>query len=141
MSDLFKDIIPAILQTKKDVLDEEKQYVPFVVNRALSYHYDCIMYANEMNMLPNTDKKMQFHYLLNRVRGYKRPFQKWQKRDSIEALEIVKEYYNFSNEKAKEALAVLTDDQIDEIRKRLDRGGAKNNAKSTRTNRGNASRT
>lgn len=141
MSDLFKDIIPAILQTKKDVLEEEKQYVPFVVNRALSFHYDCIMYANEMNMLPNTDKKMQFHYLLNRVRGYKRPFQKWQKRDSIEALEVVKEYYSFSNEKAKEALAVLTDDQIDEIRKRLFRGGAKNNAKSTRTNRGNASRT
>jgi hypothetical protein len=140
MSDLFKDIIPAILQTKKDVLDEEKQYVPFVVNRALSYHYDCVMYANEMNKLPSADKKMQFHYLLNRVRGYKRPFQKWQKRDSIEALELIKEYYSFSNEKAKEALAVLTDDQIDELRKRLDRGGAKN-AKSKRTNRGNASRT
>jgi hypothetical protein len=137
MSDLFRDIIPAILNTKKDVLDEEKQYVPFVVNRALSYHYDCVMFTNEMNKLPNTDKKMQFHYLLNRVRGYKRPFQKWQKRDSIEALELIKEYYSFSNEKAKEALAVLTDDQIDELRKRLDRGGA--NAKSKRTNRGNAS--
>ena len=137
MSDLFKDIIPSILNTKKDVLDEEKQYVPFVVNRVLSYHYDCIMYANEMNMLPGTDKRMQYSYLLNRVRGYKRPFQKWQKRDSIEALDIVKEYYSFSNEKAKEALAVLTDDQIDELRKRLNKGGA--NAKSKRTNRGNAS--
>lgn len=125
MSDLFKDIIPSILQTKKDVLDEEKQYVPFVVNRALSYHYDCVLFSNEMNMLPNTDKKMQFHYLLHRVRKYKRPFQKWQKRQKNDDLESVKEYYKFSNEKAEESLKVLTSDQLQDIKKSLSKGGCK----------------
>ena len=139
MSDLFRDIIPSILQTKKDVLLEEKQYVPFVVNRALSFHYDCVLFVNEMNMLPGTDKRMQYTFLLNTVRGYKRPFQKWQKRETVEALEVVKEYYSFSNEKAKEALAVLTDDQIDELRTKLNKGGA--NARNKRINRGDTART
>jgi len=140
MSELFKDIIPSILHTKKDVLDDEKQYVPFVVNRALSYHYDCVMYVNEMNMLPNTDKKMQYSFLLNTVRGYKRPFQKWQKRETIEDLEVIKEYYSFSNEKAKVALSVLSSAQIDEIKERLSKGGA-NNARNKRFNRGDTTRT
>ena len=127
MSDLFKDVIPSILQTKKHVVtsENESDYVPFVVNKALSFHYDCVMYANEMNRYPNTDKLLQFHYLINKVRGYRRPYQKWEKRETIENLELVKEYYNISNEKAKEALSVLSDDQINDIRKRLNRGGIK----------------
>jgi hypothetical protein len=99
VTELFKDILPAILQTKKDISTEEdfeKKYAPFVVNRALSFHYDAVMFAQEMNLHPNLDKKLQYSYLLNTVRGYKRPFQKWQKRESVEALDIVKEYYSFS---------------------------------------------
>jgi hypothetical protein len=140
MSELFKDIIPSILNTKKDVLDEEKQYVPFVVNRALSFHYDCILHANEMNMLPHTDKRMQYSYLLNTVRGYKRPFQKWQKRETIEDLEVIKEYYSFSNEKAKVALSVLSPAQLDDIKRLLSKGGA-SNVRHKRINRGDATRT
>jgi len=140
MSDLFKDIIPSILQTKKDVLEEEKQYVPFVVNRALSFHLDCVLKANEMNMLPHTDKKLQYHFLINTIRGYKRPFQKWQKRETIEDLEVIKEYYSFSNEKAKSALSVLSSAEIDELRKRLFRGGA-SNVGTKRISRGDATRT
>lgn len=123
MSDLFKEIIPSILQTKEYVLENEKDYVPYVVNRALSYHYDCIIYANEMNRLPNLDKKLQYDYLLNTIRGYRRPYQKWQKREEDSALDAVKEYYGYSNEKAREALSILTDAQIDEIKKKLDKGG------------------
>ena len=86
MADLFKDIVPAILQTKEEAItiDNEKDYNPFIVNRALSYHYDCILFANEMNKLPDTDKLLQFRYLLNTVRSYKRPFQKWQKREQTD---------------------------------------------------------
>ena len=131
MTDLFKEVIPSILQTKKDVLIDEKDYVPFVVNKALSHHYDCILYANQMNMYPNLDKKLQYQYYLNSIRSYKRPYQKWLKRETIADLELVKEYYNFSTEKAKEALTVLTDDQLDIIRKKLDRGGP--NARYKRT--------
>ena len=131
MNDLFKDIIPSILQTKKDVLIDEKDYVPFVINKALSQHYDCILHANQMNMYPNLDKRLQYQYYLNSIRSYKRPYQKWLKRETIADLELVKEYYNFSTEKAKEALTVLTEDQLNIIRKRLDRGGP--NARYKRT--------
>jgi hypothetical protein len=141
MVDLFKEVIPSILQTKKSVIDEENEgdYVPFVVNKALSFHRDCILYANEMNKLPNTDKILQYHYLLNKVRGYRRPFQKWHKRETIENLDAVKEYFNYSNEKAKDALMVLSDEQIVEIKRNLNKGGL--NDKSKRTNRGDVNRT
>jgi hypothetical protein len=131
MTVLFKDIIPSILQTKKDCLVDEKDYVPFVVNKALSHHYDCILYANMMNMYPNIDKRLQYQYYINSIRSYKRPYQKWLKRETIADLELVKEYYNFSTEKAKEALTVLTEDQLDIIRKKLDKGGP--NARYKRT--------
>ena len=74
--DLFKDIIPSILQTKNSVInqDNERDYIPFVVNRALSQHYDCILYANQMNMLSHADKLLQYQYFLNSIRHYNRPF-------------------------------------------------------------------
>lgn len=124
--DLFKDILPSIMENKKHVItaENEKDYVPFVVNRALSFHKDCILYTNQMNQLPNTDNLPQYHFLINIVRGYKRRYQKWHKRETIENLEAVKEYYNYSTEKAKESLLVLSDDQIKEIKRRLFRGGS-----------------
>lgn len=136
MADLFKDIVPSILQTKKSVVTQENEgdYVPFVVNKALSFHYDCVLYANEMNRHPNIDPLLQYQYLLNTVRPYKRPFQKWQKRETVEDLDAIKEYYNYSNEKAKEALAVLSKSQITEIKKKLDKGGL--NVRNKRISRG-----
>jgi hypothetical protein len=123
--DLFKDIIPSILQTKKSVItqDNEKDYPPFIVNKTLSFHLDCLHYANEMNKVPHLDKLLQYQYLINSIRGYKRPFQKWHKRETIDSLKAVKEYYGYSNIKAKEALMVLSDDQIDNIIKSTDKGG------------------
>lgn len=140
MSDLFKDIIPSIQQTKKVVVTEENErdYVPFVVNRSLSFHHDIVMFANEMNKLPNLDNILQYHYLLNTVRAFRRPFQKWQKRDTIENLDAVKEYYGYSNEKAKEALSILSDTQIEEIKKSLNKGGL--NVRHKRISGGNATK-
>lgn len=139
MTDLFKDIIPSILQTKKNVLEDEKEYTGFVVNKALSFHRDCVLYANEMNKVPNLQPKLQYHYLLNTVRGYKRPYQKWLKKETLDDLEAVKEYFGYSNEKAKSALLVLSNDQIIEIKKQLNKGGL--NDKSRRTGGGKTSRT
>jgi hypothetical protein len=137
MLDLFKDIIPSIQQTKKVVIttENERDYVPFVVNRSISFHLDMVMAANEMNMNPSTDNLLQYHYLLNTVRAYKRPFQKWQKRDTIENLDAVKEYYNYSNEKAKDALSLLSTAQIEDIKKSLNKGGL--NVRHKRTSGGN----
>ena len=135
--DVFKDIVPAILLTKDStILDNEKDYNAFIVNKALSFHYDCILFVNQMNIHNNLDGKLQFHFLLNSIRSHKRPFQKWQKRETVEDLEVIKEYFNYSNEKAKEALTVLSDVQINEIKKLLSKGGL--NAKSRQFNRGNA---
>ena len=123
MADLFKDVIPSILQTKKNVLDDEKDYHAFVVNRALSFHYDCVLQANEMNKNPGLPATLQYQYLLNTVRGYKRPFRKWEKRETIDDLDAIKEYYNYSDEKAREALVLLNATQIETIRKAIDKGG------------------
>lgn len=138
MTDLFKDTIPSILQTKKVVItqENERDYVPFVVNKALSFHMDCTMQANQMNMQPSTDPLLQYHYMLNTIRSYKRPFQKWQKREDDANLEAIKEYYGYSNEKAKEALRILNDDQLSIIKKNLNKGGL--NAKPRTTSRGGA---
>lgn len=123
MADLFKDIIPSILQTKNPVLDNEKDYVPFVINKALAHHYDCIFYANQMNIHCQADRKMQYDYLMHTIRGYKRPYQKWQKREEIENLDLLKKYYGVSNEKAKEILHILTDEQLSKIREMMNTGG------------------
>ena len=102
---------------------DQKDYVPFVVNRALSYHLDCVLYANEMNMYNGLDKDMQYQYLLNSVRSMKRKFQPWQKSSVIKDLECVKEYFGCSNNKAKDALRILSEEQLAEIREKTIKGG------------------
>ena len=126
MPNLFKEIIPSILQTKKCVINDDidaKDYTPFVVNRALSYHMDCVLYANEMNINNMLDKDMQYSYLLNTIRPMKRKFQAWQKSEVDNNLECVKEYFGYSNQKAKEALRILSVEQIAEIKAKTNKGG------------------
>jgi hypothetical protein len=127
-ADLFREIIPSILQTKKDMMQDEldeKEYQPFLVNRALSYHMDCIFHANQMNMSGNLDKTLQYKYLLHSVRAMKRKFQPWQKASALKDLACVKEYFGYNDEKAKDALRILTEDQIAEIKIRIDKGGVR----------------
>jgi len=123
LSDLFRDIIPSILQTKNDILEDEKDYNAFVVNRALSFHYDCVLQANEMNKYPGLPGSMQYSFLLNSIRGYKRPFRKWEKRETIEDLEAIREYFKYSYDKAKEVMVLLDATQLEEIKKHIDKGG------------------
>jgi len=133
MPDLFKEIVPSILQTKKNVFDGDyKDYKAFMVNRALSYHMDCVLYANEMNLRPGLDSDMQYSYLLNTIRSVKRKFQPWQKTEVLKDLECVKLYFGYSNEKAKDALRILNEDQIAEIRAKTNIGGVNNNDRNTR---------
>lgn len=123
------DFVNSINQSKKDMMtgtenDElaEKSYTPFIVNKALSYFPDTILYANEVNKLAHVDNKLQYHYLLNSIRPAKR-FSKWAKKEDSDDLAIVKEYYGFSNEKAYQALSILSKDQINYIKKQLEQGG------------------
>lgn len=125
MADLFKEIIPSILQTKEYALlteQDEKSYSSFMVNRALSFHRDTVLIANEMNKYPNLDNKLKYDFLLNIVRAQKRPYSKWHKKASNSDLDVVKEYYGYSDAKASEALKILSDDQITSIKKQLYKG-------------------
>ena len=105
------DYVNQILYGKKNmIVDEvtEKSYTPFLVNRSLSYHKDCIGYANEMNFRHHLDKKLQNDFLLNTIRSQKRPFAKWVKSEKSEDIECIKAVYGFSDTKAREALRLLS---------------------------------
>jgi len=130
MPDLFKEIVPSILQTKNNVFENENDYGDYnsyIINRALSFHLDCVFHVNELNQYPSIEPDMQYQYLLNSVRPMKRKFVPWQKADIVKDLECVKEYFGYSNEKAKEALRLLTQEQISEIKTRTNKGGVKDN--------------
>ena len=122
----LKDWMNSINQTKKSLIDEdpdlETKYPPYIVNRCLSGHVDAIMFANEMNLNSHLDKKLQYDFLLNTLRSKKR-FSPWIRKDELKTLESIKSYYGYSNEKARQVLSILTEDQITSIRKKLDTGG------------------
>jgi hypothetical protein len=123
----LKDYLNAINHKKEDLMagDDlfwEKKYPTYIVNKALSSFPECLLYANEMNKMHHLDKKLQFQFFLNSIRPKKR-FSKWLRSSKIKNLEYVKEYYGYSNEKAKQALEILNNDQLEEIRTIISRGG------------------
>jgi uncharacterized protein YjiK len=120
------DFINAINQTKEDLFKEPnaaKVYQPYLVNRSLSYFHDTIAQANVMNMHSSIPSEWQFQFLLNSITKKKR-FSKWQKKDkATESLLLVQEYYGYSSDKAKEALSILSDEQLKLIEEKLNKGG------------------
>jgi len=120
----LKDWLNSINFTKEDLSEDIKTYPPYIINRCLSGHIDCVMYANEMNMHHQLDKDMQYSFYLNSLRKKKR-FSPWLRKDKVTDLECVKTYYGYSNEKASQALKILTKEQLTFIKKRLDIGGTK----------------
>ena len=124
----LKDWLNSINQNKKNIMDEDpssiKEYAPYIINRCLSGHIDCLMYANEMNKFSSLDKKLQYDFFINIIRKKKR-FSPWLKQEKIKDLEVVKSYYGYSNEKAKQALKILTKKQLDFIKSKLETGGTK----------------
>ena len=120
----LKDWLNSINFTKDDLTEHSKEYPPYIINRCLSGHLDAIMFANEMNKNHHLDKDMQYSFYLNTLRKKKR-FSPWLRKDKVQDLECVKQYYGYSNEKASQALKILTQEQINYIKKRLDTGGRK----------------
>ena len=124
----LKDWLNSINRTKKNLIDEdpslEKEYSPYIINRIYSGHLDSVLFANEMNRYNFLPKKSQYDFLLNTLRPKKR-FSPWLRKDKIEDLESVKKYYGYSNEKAYQVLKILSNEQIDYIKQRLEIGGKK----------------
>jgi hypothetical protein len=121
------EYLNAINDTKKDIMVDdiaEKAYNPFMVNRGLSYFNDTVIYANAMNRLHHLDHRLQFDFYINSIRKRKR-FSKWIKPDTASDVEVVKEYYGYSNEKARQALSLLTSEQINDLKKKVYKGGRK----------------
>ena len=123
----LKEYLNAINHTKEPLMDSEdvmweKKYSPYISNRCLYPHLDTILLVNEMNIYNGLDSKLQFHFLLNSVRSKKR-FAPWLKTSKIKNLELVKEYFGYNNRKAKEVLDILSNSQIEEIKKKLSKGG------------------
>ncbi len=127
MSLELKDWLNSINFSKENLIEDTlniKDYAPYIINRCLSGHIDCIMYANEMNINHHLDKDMQYSFYLNIIRKRKR-YSPWLRKDKIKDLECVKQYYGYSNEKAYQALKILSKEQIIFIKQRLETGGTK----------------
>jgi len=120
----LKDWLNSINFTKEDLSENIKDYSPYIINRCLSGHIDCLMYANEMNMHHHLNKDMQYSFYLNSLRKKKR-FSPWLRKDKVKDLECIKQYYGYSNEKASQALKILNKEQLDFIKQRLETGGTK----------------
>ena len=119
------DYLNSINDTKKDIMVDdvsEKAYVPFIINRGLSYFYDTVLFANEINRNHHLSKRAQFSFFINSIRKKKR-FSKWFKSTESEDLMIVKEYYGYNNAKAQSALAVLSEEQLKQLKQKLSKGG------------------
>ena len=143
MSNPF-DYVNAINTTKKDLIRQsdnpvlsEKLYNAFMVNRALSYFPETILYANELNINNNIDNLLQNDYYLNNIRAGKR-FSKWHKTKENESIDVIKEYYKVSYAKAAEILKVLTPQQIDLIKTKIIKGGINNELRSKQVSGGQA---
>jgi len=123
----LKEYLKAINQTKEPLMDTtdemwEKKYPAYVVNRCVYPFSDTILLVNEMNIYNGLDNKLQFHFLLNSTRARKR-FTPWLKTSKINNLETIKEYFGYSDQRAKEVLDVLTDEDISYMETKLDKGG------------------
>ena len=120
----LKDWLNSINMNKKNLLEEDPsaKYPAYIVNRCMSGHLDTVLFANEMNMNSHLDLNLQYSFLLNSVRKRKR-FSHWIRKDEIRDLDLVKRYYGYSNEKAKQALSILTKEQLSFIKSKFETGG------------------
>lgn len=113
--DLFNELLPNILQGKEPLELDDKDYVPYVVNHALMSHIDTILYANEMNMHYDLDKKLQYDYLFHSIRKYKRKFQPWLKNKEDVTVKMCAEYFGYSIHKMRQMINILSKSEIDAI--------------------------
>tara|TARA_R100000742_G_C4269732_1_gene88292 strand:- start:200 stop:580 length:381 start_codon:yes stop_codon:yes gene_type:complete len=124
----LKQWLNSINLVKNDLMEEDpdniRQFSPFIINKCMSGHIDTVMIANEMNLNHGLDKDMQYRFYLNSVRKRKR-YSPWLRKDKVKDLDVVKSYYGYSNEKAQQALRILSPEQIDYIKSKLETGGKK----------------
>ena len=139
MADLFKEILPDInyghtnLIRTGDMDEAEFGGNSFILNRALSMNVDTILYVNEMNVNWQLDPLLQYDYYINSLRKKKR-WSKWAKATAPSSnLELIKEYYNYNEQRAREVLDLLSESEIQKLRLKLSKGGTDDIATSRKT--------
>ena len=124
----LKDWLNSINQNKKNIMNDdpssEKDYAPYIINRCLSGHIDCVMYAKEMNKYNFLPKRLQYDFFINIVRTKKR-YSPWLNKEKIKDIDYVKRYYGYNNEKALQALSILSKEQLTFIKAKFETGGTK----------------
>jgi hypothetical protein len=100
----------------------EKEYNAHQTNRFFSYFSDTVMLSNMMNMSYQLPNNLQHDFYYHEVRKRKR-WTKWFKSEKSQDIELIKEYYKYNDQKAREALSILSENQLDDIRKKLNKGG------------------
>jgi hypothetical protein len=122
---MLSDILNSINQTKENLFTSdpriEKEYFPFVINKCFSYFPDTIFYANRMNQVSSLDKKMQYDYLLSTISKKKR-FSKWIKPEENKDIEVIKEVYGYSDQRAREVLDLVS---VEDLKQFIQKGGQK----------------
>ena len=122
----LKDYLNSINQNKQNLMDQdplaEKKYPAYIVNKCMAQHLDTVMHANEMNQWANLPSKLQYDFFINTVRPKKR-FSPWDKKDKIDNLELIQKYYGYSVEKARQVIDILSRQQLDYIKDKLNTGG------------------
>jgi len=128
----LKDWLKSINQNKKNIMDgdasTEKDYTPYIINRCLSAHIDCLMYVNEMNKYHFLPKRLQYDFLINILRTKKR-YSTWLSKEKIKDIDYVKRYYGYNNEKALQALSILSKEQLTFIKAKFETGGTNSSLK------------
>lgn len=121
------DYVNSVSFSKEYMITDERtehDYVPFLTNKALSYHLDAIYHCNEMNKLHHLEKKLQYDYYINTLRRRKR-FSKWFKPSEDSNIELVCEHYRCNKSVAKQYLKILTEQQLKIIKEQEEKGGVK----------------
>jgi hypothetical protein len=135
MANLFKDILPDLNFGHKNLIRtgdmEESEYTKnrFLINRSLSMSPDTVMYANDMNEHYDLDNLLQYDYFINSIRKKKR-YNKWAKASKTSSkVDIIKEYYNYNEQRAVEVLPLLSKEHFDFMKSKMDKGGNNGSSK------------
>lgn len=111
------DFVESVSLTKKNLLDQgrsEGEYVPFLTNRALSYHADAVLYANELNQNHHLDRRLQYDFLRAALRPRTRRGS-WSRPDDKAEVEALGWYYGLGPDKARIALTIMSPDHVKTI--------------------------
>lgn len=133
--DLFKEWLPSIFDKKQnlfamgDVDEIERKYPAFMIAKALSQNQATVFVANQLNQMSSLDPKLQYDFVFSLIPKGRPPWGKWAKAVKSETINIIVEAYNVSNKRAEEISEMLSEDDIENLKSYLFKGGKNGKSK------------